>query len=193
MTQFIAHSDVLRTFADKKGAARAVKRDLEKHCDVHGDVLCATGTEVTRTPDGRFGVVIFLDLSETEARKLVGQELEGYVIQAELKDKTKKDRSKLGEIKIAPTAPLIHCRAGSKQQLILDALTRGCTMDDLRAICVRKNGEPWDDNSIRSALYYDMKQKGYGVRTEWDGTTPIYHVVLPAGYEAPLPPKPTKS
>lgn len=206
--QFIAHAAAPRTFADKKGAAKAVKRDLGKHFDTHGDVLFDTGTEIKQTPDGRFGVIIFLDLTETDARKLVGQELEGYVIQPELKEEPKAklppverpapvaktpSSRKSGEINVDPTAPLVACRAGSKQQQLLDALTRGCTMDDLRAICVRKDGTVWDDNSIRSALYFDVKQKGYGVRTEWNGPVPTYHVVLPKGYDAPLPAKAPKS
>lgn len=202
MTTFIAHAAEPRTFADKKGAAKAIKRDLGAHFDAHGDILFDTGTEITQTPEGRFGVTVFLDLTPTDARRLVGTELTGYTIKPELKEveapkppKAEKTASsrKSGEVNVDPTSPLIPCRAGSKQQAIIDALARGCTMDDLREICVRKDGTIWDDNSIRSALYYDVKQKGYGVRTTWNGDVPTYHLVLPAGYDAPLPVKTAKS
>lgn len=202
---FIAHATEPRTFADKKGAAKAIKRDLGAHFDAHGDILFDTGTEIVQMPDGRFGVKVFLDLTPTDAQRLVGPELTGYTIQPELKEATKAkpekpakaekapSSRKSGEVNVDPTSPLIPCRAGSKQQQLVDALTRGCTMDDLRAICVRKDGTVWDDNSIRSALYYDVKQKGYGVRTTWDGDEAVYHIVLPEGYDAPLPAKTSKS
>lgn len=205
MTNFIAHATELRTFADKKGAAKAIKRDLGAHFDAHGDVLFDTGTEIVQTADGRFGVTVFLDLTPTDAKRLVGTELTGYMIQPDLKEaaqpkpekpaKAEKAPSsrKSGEVNVDPTSPLIPCRAGSKQQMLVDALAKGCTMDDLREICVRKDGSIWDDNSIRSALYYDVKQKGYGVRTTWEGDVATYHIVLPAGYDAPLPAKTPKS
>lgn len=203
--QFIAHADQPRTFADAKGAKKAIKRDLGKHWDAHGDVLYETGTEAKQTPNGRFGVVVFVDLTPEEAQRLVGPELEGYVIEPQLKSEPKpkatpapkanapKKSRRNGEINVEPQAPLVAARVGSKQQAIIDLLTKGCTLDDLREVCVKRDGTPWDDNSIRSALYYDVKFKGYGVRTEWDGDTPTYHIVLPEGYEAPLDAKPRKS
>lgn len=205
IAQFIAHAETPRTFADKKAANKAIKRDLNKHFDAHGDVLYDTGVEAKQTPDGRFGVVVFVDLTPTEAQKLVGPELEGYVIEPQLKEEQKtkqkaapksdapKKSRRAGEINVDPISPLIPARAGSKQQAIIDCLTKGATMDDLRTVCVRKDGTMWDDNSIRSALYYDVKQKGYGVRTEWNDDEPTYHIVLPEGYDEPLSAKKPKS
>tara|TARA_R110000787_G_scaffold213115_2_gene322704 strand:+ start:3959 stop:4609 length:651 start_codon:yes stop_codon:yes gene_type:complete len=213
--QFIAHSDTPRTFASKKGATAAIKRDMQKHDEAHGDVLLETGFEVLPSGDA-FGVVIFCDLTATTAQKLVGPELHGYVIEPQLKDEpvrtpvnvrdgkpahkddypaTKTSRRK-GQISVEPTAPLIHCRVGSKQQAIIDMLAReqGATLDDLRAVCIKKDGvTAWDDNSIRSALYYDLKDKGYGTRTEFAGDVPSYFLVLPEGIDAPLEAKATKS
>ncbi len=123
-----------------------------------------------------------------------------------------------GQVHVDPTGRLYECRNGSKQQAIIDALAKDCvfdhdieiatlkedivgrtskvggaTMDDLRAACVKKDGTPWDDNSVRSALYYDIKDKGYGIRTRGQGDDAHYVLVLPAGYDAPLPAKQPKS
>lgn len=224
-TQFIAHAEEPRTFADKKGATKAIKRDLSKHWDTHGDVLYETGFDVKPTGD-RFGVVVYVDLTPTTAQKLVGAELSGYVIEPQLKDEPKPKsaapagekkqpgKRKTGEINVAPMDKPIPARAGSKQQAIIDllatdcvwdqrreffpkgeahaavvgmaSLVGGCTMDDLRSVCVKKDGTPWDDNSIRSGLYYDVHQKGYGVTTRIVDNVAHYMLVLPEGYDAPL-------
>jgi len=210
MTQFIAHTDTPRTFADKKGATKAIKRDLGKHFDKHGDVLFDTGFDVKPAGE-RFGVILYCDLTNAAAKKLIGTELSGYVIEPQRKEETvkvkptpeslttsapKKSTRRKGQICVDPTAPLIHCRVGSKQQAIVDMLAReeGATLAALRTVCIKKDGvTPWDDNSIRSALYYDLKDKGYGTRTEFLDDVPTYFLVLPEGIDAPLEPKASKS
>lgn len=205
MTQFIAHNDTPRTFANKKGATAAIKRDLTKHGDVHGDILFETGYDVKPAGE-RFGVILYCDLTDASAKKLVGTELTGYVIEPQLKeepvkskptptDAPKKASRRKGQISVEPTAPLVHCRVGSKQQAIVDMLARpeGATLADLRTVCVKKAGGTWDDNSIRSALYYDLKDKGYGTRTEFQEDVAHYFLVLPEGVDAPLTPKAPKS
>jgi hypothetical protein len=210
MTQFIAHADAPRTFADKKGATKAIKRDLEKT----STDLNVTGYDVKEAMEGRFGVVVYVDLTPTEAQKLVGKELEGYVIEPSLQEPvkpepvkadkptkpTKADKApkapatgarRKGQITVAPTAPLIACRPGSKQQAIIETLARegGATLSDLRKVCLKADGTPWDDNSIRSAMYYDLEQKGYGTDTRFEDDVAIYSLVLPKGYTTFLPPK----
>lgn len=207
MTQFIAHADAPRTFADKKGATKAIKRDLEKT----STDLNVTGYDVKEAMEGRFGVVVYVDLTPTEAQKLVGKELEGYVIEPSLQEPAKVEPVKAdkpvkptkapkapatgarrkGQITVAPTAPLIACRPGSKQQAIIETLARegGATLEDLRKVCLKADGTPWDDNSIRSAMYYDLEQKGYGTDTRFEGDVAIYSLVLPKGYTTFLPPK----
>ena len=104
-------------------------------------------------------------------------------------DKPKKTRRK-GQVAVEPQAPLIQCRAGSKQQAIIDMLANGATLDMLRTVCIKRDGvTPWDDNSIRSALYYDIKDKGYGVRTEFTDDAPTYFLVLPEGVDEAMAPK----
>jgi len=230
-SQFIAHAEKPRTFASAKGAKAAVRRDLGKHWDVHGDVLFDTGFDVKPAGDS-FGVVIYCDLTPPAAKKLVGSELHGYVIEPQRKEETvkrtettgtpepKKTSRRKGQVSVAPTTyNLIQCRAGSKQQRIVDVLASGAvwdtlmtfetkdglvegmaskvggaTMDDLRRVCIRKDGvTPWDDNSIRSALYYDLKDKGYGTSTRFENGEPVYSLVLPMGVDEPLPPKAPKS
>jgi hypothetical protein len=75
-------------------------------------------------------------------------------------------------------------RAGSKQAALIDAIARpeGAAFDDL----VRVTG--WRDGSTaKSGLYWDVRQKGYGVRTAIsDDGTQRYHLVLPKGVVAPL-------
>ena len=230
--QFIAHAEEPRTFADKKGATKAIKRDLLKHDEAHGDVLLETGFEAKQTQDGRYGVVLFCDITPEAAKKLVGPELAGYVIQPELTEEPVNKtptaaapkapaKRKPGIITVCPMDSLIQARAGSKQQAIIDllatdnvwdtereffpdgeahaavvgitSLVGGCTMDDLRAVCVKKDGTPWDDNSIRSGLYYDVKLKGYGVTTRIEGDVAYYMLVLPKGYEQPMPARTPKT
>lgn len=230
--QFIAHADAPRTFADKKGATKAIKRDLDKHWSTHGDVLYETGFDVKPTGD-RFGVVVYVDLTPDAATKLVGPELSGYVIEPQLKDEPKPKaaapavakkqpgKRKTGEINVAPMDSAIPARAGSKQQAIIDLLATdcvwdgvkdffpkgtahkavqgrvskvgGCTLEDLRTVCVKKDGTPWDDNSIRSGLYYDVKQKGYGVTTRVVDNVAYYMLALPMAIEAPLPARTPKT
>lgn len=207
--EFIAHAEEPRTFADKKGALRALERDLKKFADnPDSPQIFSTGSQIVQTANGRWGVKIFCDLTPSEAKAKIGTELTGFVIQADYPEKKelskapgKEDQPKRarghrrnkGEVATSPIAPLHPCREGSKQQKILDLLVMGVSMDGLRKVCVKADGTPWSDDSIRSALYYDMKQKGYGVRTTWAGEVPFYHVVLPEGYEVPVPPKPSKA
>lgn len=185
----------LRTFTDRKGATKAAKRDASK---LPTTILIAD-IEYPQIDD-RFGVRVILDHAPSEVNAADLLPVEGFEVVFAQKDApapkaptaTAKSR-KAGEVNVEPTAPLLQCRAGSKQQQIVDLLVKGATMDDLRSVCVRKDGTIWDDNSIRSALYYDIKQKGYGVRTEFVDGEAVYHVVLPAGYEAALAPKAPKS
>lgn len=208
MTQFIAHAAEPRTFSDKKGATKAIKRDLLKHHETHGDVLFDTGFDVKEAAEGRFGVVVYVDLTPTAAQKIVGKELEGYVIEASLKDeaapvkkasdkpakeKAPAKKRKSGEVNVEPMKTLVAARAGSKQDQIITLLLGGATLDMLRTVCTKADGTVWDDNSIRSALYYDVHQKGYGVRTTWEGDVATYWLVLPAGIKAPLPARTAKS
>lgn len=209
MTQFIAHTDEPKTFAHKKGATAAVKRDLAKHSDAHGMILYETGFDVQPSND-RFGVVIYVDLTSKTAHDIVGPELAGYVIDAQLKDEPVKTETKTAapietktaeptvvadkptkrrnDVNIAPSgAALIPARYGSTQQDIIDMLTRdaGASLDQLVAACVRKDGKNWSPASLMAGLYHHIPYKGYGVRTVFnDADVAFYHIVLPDGIDA---------
>jgi len=89
------------------------------------------------------------------------------------------------------------CRAGTKQQFLIEALARGATMAECMDACSSKNGGvSWTEGSVKSGFYEDVNtKKGYGVRTEVvtesDPASYKYHLVYPAGHTAPL--EPTKS
>ncbi len=185
----------LRTFADRKGATKAANRDAGKLATT----VIIADIEYPQIDD-RFGVRVILEHAPSELSANDLLPLEGFEVTFTQKDAPKPEEvsapvksRNAGEVNVEPTSPLLACRVGSKQQQIVDLLVKGATMDDLRSVCVRKDGTVWDDNSIRSALYYDIKQKGYGVRTEFVEGEAVYHVVLPAGYKAPLPARAPKS
>jgi hypothetical protein len=81
------------------------------------------------------------------------------------------------------------CRAGSKQAILVDMLSRpqGATMGELlEALSGGKT--PWKEVSVKSGMNWDMnKIKGYGIRTAKRGEEDCYHLVLPAGLLAPIP------
>lgn len=165
----------LRTFSNKKGADKAAKRDLAKL----PETIYVTGYEVQES-EGRCGVVVFLDHSEAEFESLTLDALQGFGVRFERKEepapkpepkaepapKPQRKRS-TGEINVKPSAKAYPARAGTIQAEMIRLLADGATMGDLRRVCVRRDGRVWDDNSIRSGCYYDVANKGYGVRTEW--------------------------
>lgn len=74
-------------------------------------------------------------------------------------------------------ADVALARAGTKRALILDALHKGCTIDDL----MRVTG--WNRATCHSAIQTDVvKGNGLGVRRHADGTL---HLVLPKGMKRP--------
>lgn len=214
-TQFIAHSDEPKTFAHKKGAQAAIRRDLQKHDEAHGDVLFETGFDVKPAGD-RFGVVIYCDVTPEAARKIVGVELSGYVIEPQLKDEPKKaDAPKSDDapkpkkadapkadaapkrvksiVEIEPNGlPLIPARHGSTQQTIIDLLARdeGATLAELVEKCVRKDGENWAPASLMAGLYHHIPHKGYGITTRLDDDgVAHYRLRYAPGIYGPIEPR----
>lgn len=92
-------------------------------------------------------------------------------------------------INLAPLAKVYPCRAGSKQAILVDMLSReqGATMAELLE-ALSGGATPWKEVSVKSGLNWDMnKVKGYGIRTTKRGDDDCYHLVLPQGMDAPLP------
>lgn len=65
-------------------------------------------------------------------------------------------------ITVAPKAQARACKAGTKQAVLVDMLSRagGASMAELREALGN-----WSDVTIRSGLTWDMANKGYGIRT----------------------------
>lgn len=99
----------------------------------------------------------------------------------------KKARSPRGTNLAAPGHAPIPCREGSKQAILLDMLARpnGATMAELiEALSGGK--KPWTEATVRSGFGWDMKQKGYGVRSQFDADgTERFFIVVPEGHSIP--------
>lgn len=72
------------------------------------------------------------------------------------------------------------CREGSKQAALVDILSReeGASMAELLAATSGGN-HPWIERTVRSAFSWDLKQKGYGVRSEVVDGVERFFLVLP--------------
>ena len=80
----------------------------------------------------------------------------------------------------------IPCRAGSKQAIMVDTLARkgGATLDDLRT-ALEGGRKPWQDQTIRAGFGWDMKLKGYGVRSNFKDGVERFYLVVPEGQTIP--------
>jgi len=99
----------------------------------------------------------------------------------------KKARAPRGTNLAAPGHAPIPCREGSKQAMLLDMLSRpnGATMAEL-IDALSGGNKPWTEATVRSGFGWDMKLKGYGVRSSFaaDGTE-RFHIVVPEGHAIP--------
>jgi len=106
------------------------------------------------------------------------------------KETTRKPR---GTNLAAPAGAPVACREGSKQAMLLDQLSKpeGVTMAQLIEALSGGN-KPWTEATVRSGFGWDMKQKGYGVRSEFDADgTERFFIVRPTdeqGNEFAIPP-----
>ena len=106
----------------------------------------------------------------------------------------KKARAPRGTNLAAPGHAPIQCREGSKQAVLLDMLSRpnGATITELIEALSGGN-KPWTEATVRSGFGWDMKLKGYGVRSAFDADgTERFHIVVPEGHAIPAH-KPLKS
>lgn len=72
----------------------------------------------------------------------------------------------------------VPCRAGTMQQKFVEALHKGATWDELRAVAIRADGTPWDDKAISALMYSDLRGKGYGIRTKHDLDRGLYYQLI---------------
>ncbi len=106
---------------------------------------------------------------------------------------TKRTRKHRGTNLAAPPGAPVACREGSKQAALLDMLSQpnGATMDELFE-GLKFGKKPWLPQTIRWGFSWDMKGKGYGVRSTFDEDgTERFFIVIPEGYSIP-PHRPLK-
>jgi hypothetical protein len=89
---------------------------------------------------------------------------------------------------IKPTGkPVQPCLVGSKQSILVDTLSRpeGATMAELIE-ALSGGRKPWTEPTVRSGFGWDLKHKGYGVRSSF-GPDDIerFHLVVPEGHKLP--------
>lgn len=101
--------------------------------------------------------------------------------------KAEKARAPRGTNLAAPGHAPIQCREGSKQAILLDMLARqnGATLAEL-IDALSGGNKPWTEATVRSGFGWDMKLKGYGVRSSFDADgTERFHLVVPEGHAIP--------
>lgn len=86
-----------------------------------------------------------------------------------------------------PGTRLQSCLAGSKQSILVDFLGRpaGATMEELRE-ALAGGRKSWAESTVRAGFGWDLKNKGYGVRSEFDANgVERFHLVVPDGQVIP--------
>lgn len=104
-----------------------------------------------------------------------------------MKFNTEKKTARKGTNLSAPGHAPIACREGSKQAALLDTLSKegGATMQELLD-ALSGGRRPWIEQTVRAGFGWDMKQKGYGVRSTFDADgTERFFIVVPEGYGIP--------
>lgn len=99
--------------------------------------------------------------------------------------KAKATRVRRGTDLAAPPGAPVPCREGSKQAMLLDMLCTegGVTMDEL-LVALSHGNKPWTEATVRSGFGWDMKQKGYGVKSHFDEHgVERFSIVLPKDSE----------
>jgi len=121
-------------------------------------------------------------VAQPKVKKLVNERLlkpAGIVI-----EKAPKKASRKGTNLQPVGGRTVPCRAGTKQSILLDQLARpeGATMTELLAAL--SDGKPWVEATVRSGFGWDMKNKGYGVRSEFDSEgVERFFIIVPEGFE----------
>lgn len=92
-------------------------------------------------------------------------------------------------VNLAPKDIIYPCRAGTKQSILVDMLSReqGATMKELLT-ALSGGKKPWLEVTVKSGLNWDMNMiKGYGIKTSQRGGVDCYQLTYPEGMDAPLP------
>lgn len=169
----------VRRFADKTTAIARTWKMLQRYAEAPPEVEAEAQAEPQKVET----------VNETTAPALTVAAPKAAKAPAE-----KKARSPRGTNLAAPGHAPIPCREGSKQAMLLDMLSHpnGATMAELIEALSGGN-KPWTEATVRSGFGWDMKLKGYGVRSAFDADgTERFHIVVPEGHPIPAH-KPLKS
>lgn len=171
----------VRRFADKTTAIARTWKMLQRYAEAHPEVEADEQAEPQKVET----------VNETATPAPVAAP---KAQKAPKSAEEKKARAPRGTNLAAPGHAPIPCREGSKQAMLLDMLSRpnGATMAELIEALSGGN-KPWTEATVRSGFGWDMKLKGYGVRSAFaaDGTE-RFHIVVPEGHAIPAH-KPLKS
>lgn len=86
-----------------------------------------------------------------------------------------------------PQFPVIACRSGSKQAILVDLLSRpgGASMAELLA-GLSGGRKPWQEITVRAGFGWDLKRKGYGVESRFSkDEAERFVLTLPEGASIP--------
>lgn len=180
----------LKTPAELKAIA-----SLKELCEYFNDLRQAMGLDPIR----RFADRASADKRIAEATKEYMKKFPAAAGKApkEKKEKAAGSGVRRGTNLAAPGFAPVACRADSKQSILVDTLARpeGASMDELIAALAGGN-KPWTEVTVRSGFGWDLKKKGYGVRSEFvEGKKAgelieRFHLVRPiiSGKPAVIPP-----
>lgn len=110
----------------------------------------------------------------TPKAKPAQQEASGSVVDKFLKAKDNPNPVRGRGVHSPAGETALPLREGSKQLTLARALEKGATMPQLMKAL------NWNEATVRSGFYWDLRRKGLGVRQEGDK----FHLVLPEGVTA---------
>ena len=154
---------------------------------LHNDCVATLGSD----PVKRFGTkadAIRRTWAKVQARQQKQQEAAARPAAKQAKAKGEPKRRAHRGTDLKPTGePVQPCRDGSKQAILVDRLRgkEGATMAELLA-ALAVSGKPWQEATVRSGFGWDLKRKGYGVKSTFgaDGVE-RFRLVVPAGQKIP--------
>lgn len=167
----------VRRFADKSTAVARTWKLLQRYAEAHPEIEAEEQAELPEVAP----------VNETTTPAPVAAPKAPKAPKAQKVPAEKKNRLPRGTNLAAPGHAPIPCREGSKQAMLLDMLSRptGATMEQLIAALSGGN-KPWTEATVRSGFGWDMKLKGYGVCSSFDGEgREWFHIVLPDGHAIP--------
>lgn len=153
---------------------------------LHNDCAASLGCD----PVKRFGTkadAIRRTWAKVQAWTEKQQALAAVPAPAPVAEKAKRPTARRGTNIQPKGSPVLPCVIGSKQSVLLDELARpeGVTMAQLLT-ALSLGGKPWTEPTVRSGFGWDMRGKGYGVRSTFDPDgTERFYLVVPEGQAIP--------